>query len=828
MLEINNYEKEFRDWYFQCEKIITKYSDQQNTPDRSARAYKKFNIMWANVQTLLPNVYSRLPEVEVQTLYKDNDPVSRVATILLERVISHCLKYNNQFHEAMNSCVLDRLLGGRGVVWLRYEPHNKSPSTPDGVSPTENKEEFNPAFKENYVMEGLSVDYVHFEDFGHSYARIWSDVEMLWRVIYLNKEQCIARFGQELGEQIPLDSLPSRLNSTTYGDPNAKELVKQAKIYEIWDKSNKKVYWLNKSMGEILDIVDDPLSLEHFFPCPRPLYATLSNNSLKPTPDYIYYKDLSDMLDSLIQKENKLIESLQLKGVYDGAFPELKRLFTEADMGDLVGVKNWGAITEKGGLLSSFQLIDLKPIYDSISVINAQMEVLKSQIYDITGISDILRGQSLEYETAAAQKLKSTNGNGRLKTRQMEIVDFATSIIKLASEIITTHFDISTIVEITSAQNLSQEDQALIPYALQLIKDKLHLGFKIDVSSDSMVFTNQLQEREDRIEYMNVASSFMQQFVQSAAQTPSLAPLMGEMIKFTLQPFKVGKVLEGVIDRTIQELIQQSIAAAQNPPPNPDIEKEKIKGQLEMEKLQYQLQHEILMEDKELQIEYAKIKLQERFEEKKLRLAEEVKQRELQLQVEKEAALQRLQLEESTQRIALEKERNIATEQAEIEKERLRLETESKKDLLLNAQKNITDIEKERMKLGLSDGITVMSQNLEVLNGVSGFNLDENYKNNMTAVFEDRINQETSKVKKTTEDTKKMVSDTSKVLHDSMKNTTDVINNKLSDTEKNIYARLDKDKKERELEKQKEAKPRYKTIKDKDGKFVKLEKVLNG
>jgi len=731
----------------------------------------------------MPNVYSRLPQVEVERRYRDTDPISRVATILLERIIAHCLYYKGQFHEAMNSCVLDRLLGGRGVIWLRYEPHQRNPSTPDGVSPTEDKEEFNPAFKE--ITESIAIDYVHFEDFGHSYARIWTDITMLWRVIYLNREQCIARFGEQMGNMIPLDSLPSRLNSTTYGDPNAKELIKQAKIYEIWDKSNKKVYWLNKSMGEILDTVDDPLQLEHFFPCARPLYSTLSNNSLKPTPDYIYYRDLSDMLDSLIQKENKLIQALQLKGVYDGAFPELKRLFTEANMSDLVGVKNWGAITEKGGLLSSFQLLDLKPIYEAIQVINNQMEVLKQQIYDITGISDILRGQSLEYETAAAQKLKSTNGNGRLKTRQMEIVEFATGIIKLAGEIITTHFAPETIIEVTNASALPIEDQQLIPQALELLKDKLHLGFKVEVTSDSMVFTNQLQEREDRIEYMNVASNFIQQFIQSSLQTPEIAPMLGEMIKFTLQPFKAGKTLEGVIDHTINQLMQKALQLAQNPPPDPELEKEKLKGEIEMQKLELQLQHEILMEDKDLQIEYAKVKLQERFEAEKLKLASEVKEKELALQVQKEEASQRLQLAESTERIRLEKERNLATEEAEIIKEKLRIESEVKRDLIVQAQKNIVDLEKERIKLGFSDGTEAISQNLAVLE--NNGQLDANSINYYKTEFLDNLGS--------------------------------LINTKMSE---NLGGLIDTKMSEFE---QRNKKPSYKTTRDKDGRIIKVDRM---
>jgi hypothetical protein len=73
-------------------------------------------------------------------------------------------------------------------------------------------------------------------------------------------------------------------------------------IYECWDKETGKVTWLLKSMGEILDEQHDPLELEGFFPCPKPLYSNITTENLEPIPDFTMYQDQAKELDTLADR----------------------------------------------------------------------------------------------------------------------------------------------------------------------------------------------------------------------------------------------------------------------------------------------------------------------------------------------------------------------------------------------------------------------------------------------------------------------------------------------------------------------------------------------
>jgi hypothetical protein len=65
----------------------------------------------------------------------------------------------------------------------------------------------------------------------------------------------------------------------------------QATVYEIWWKPTKKVYFIAKSYDELCKEVDDPLKLDGFFPCPEPISATMTNDTLIPVPDYVESQD---------------------------------------------------------------------------------------------------------------------------------------------------------------------------------------------------------------------------------------------------------------------------------------------------------------------------------------------------------------------------------------------------------------------------------------------------------------------------------------------------------------------------------------------------------
>ena len=56
---IGAYDNEFAKWTARTKKIIKRYRD--DTRGQTMNESAKFNILWSNIQTLRPTVYSRLP-----------------------------------------------------------------------------------------------------------------------------------------------------------------------------------------------------------------------------------------------------------------------------------------------------------------------------------------------------------------------------------------------------------------------------------------------------------------------------------------------------------------------------------------------------------------------------------------------------------------------------------------------------------------------------------------------------------------------------------------------------------------------------------------------
>ena len=137
---ISQYDNEFKKWEARTNKIVRRYRDDNRNQNTNETA--KFNILWSNVQTLIPAVYARLPKADVSRRFGDNDPVARVASQLIERALDFEIEHYTDFRSTMKHAVEDRFLGGRGVAWVRYEPHVRAQDIPeDGLQVTEDVDE---------------------------------------------------------------------------------------------------------------------------------------------------------------------------------------------------------------------------------------------------------------------------------------------------------------------------------------------------------------------------------------------------------------------------------------------------------------------------------------------------------------------------------------------------------------------------------------------------------------------------------------------------------------------------------------------------------------
>ena len=582
---VGTYENEFAKWQARVKKLVKRYRD--DTRGSGGNETAKFNILWSNVQTLIPAVYAKLPKADVQRRFGDNDPVGRVASRLIERAIDFEIEHYPDFRSTMKYDVEDRFLGGRGTSWVRYEPHVAPIGVEDdGLSITSDIEqgEGAPPPLEQVEYERAPVDYVHWKDFGHSQGRTWEEVGQVWRWVYMTREAIVERFGEEMARTIPTDQGPETLNA--YRD--SKRQYNLARICELWDKETLKVYWFCKGMPHFIDVREDPLGVEGFFPCPKPLYATTTSDNLVPVPDFVLYQDQAMELDILSDRIDGLVKALRVRGVYDASQPALQRLMTEGDNNALIPVDKWAAFGEKGGLKGSIDLLPLDTIAQALLQCYQARADIKGQIYEITGIADIIRGQSAASETATAQQIKGQYAGLRLRSMQEDVALYATEVIRLKAQVMCLHYQPQTILAYAAAEQMSDADKALIPQALQLIRDKPLRNFRIDIAADSLVQIDEAQEKQDRMQFLQAFGGFLQQALPVGQASPELIPVMMDLLKYGVQAFKAARPLEGSIDAAVEQLKM----AAQQPRENPEAQRAQMVAQAEQAKAQMMMQVE--------------------------------------------------------------------------------------------------------------------------------------------------------------------------------------------------------------------------------------------
>lgn len=643
--EIDLYDQEVKDWHDRCNKIIQKYRDER---DDATRYIRRFALLWSNVETLKPVLYARLPKADVQRRFKDADPVARLACEISERALDYTLDCKESYNLALQEVVEDYLLIAQGVTWKRYVPHFKEVRPRIAVFPngmamaqiepgniqtaemmgegpqiTNDAEQAMSAYvradgepvEEDEILEDdqgryvegepmevldyeeVATDYINRTDFGRNAgARTWDEVYAVWRIAYLTRDELIRRFGEEIGKKVPLDYDPKRENKTVNDD--VKDLFKKARIFEIWDKSTRKVYWIHKAMPDgPLDERDDPLGLSEFFPCPRPLWATQTNNTLVPIPDYAMYQDQDNEIQDITARIAVLEKAIRVRGLYPSNVDAIRTLLQDADDNDMVAIDQ--------NVLTGMAVSDLSkavwfwPLDMIVMALKALIEMrqqLLNDVYQVTGISDVLRGSTDPNETATAQGLKAQWGSIRVRDRQKEVARFVRDNLRLDFEIIFNHFEPSTIAAMTNVESLPevQQNPQLFDAAIQLLKNKALRHFRVDIETDSTVAPDDQAEKQAATEFL---TSFMQGLEAAGKvipMAPELAPAIGEAMMFTARRFKASATLESTIETGMRALTDRIMQQMQNPQPDPaevaKAQATQMKAQSDMQKNQIEQQ----------------------------------------------------------------------------------------------------------------------------------------------------------------------------------------------------------------------------------------------
>ena len=578
--EVTTAEKRLKErWWDSADKVIERYLDERGAGETEAYRY---NIFWANVGILRASLYATPPKPMVSRQYGDfDDDVARVAGEMLERLLTLDLqKELSDTDQAFRYAVEERLIPGAGVIWFRYEVTTETKKTEAVVDPMTGVEMAPAQEYEQITDEQVETDHVHFKDFIYPAARVWEEVPWVARRVWLTREAVEKRFGEEVAK------LMAEEQATSSEEGTSKTFARhKTEIYEIWCRDTRKVYWISTSgSDEKLDEKEDILQLPGFFPCPRPLFATLTTNDLVPRPDFVMVQDQYRELDELSERIVLLEKALRVAGVYDRGTEAIQQLVNGARENTLIPVDQWGALAEKGGLKG---VVDWMPI-DVISKVMGELKEQRvdkvQQIYELTGLSDIMRGATAPRETATAQSLKAQYSSVRLQYLQQEVGIFVQQGLRIKAEIICRHFQPQTILERSNIANTP--DKMLAQPAVQLLKDMGIGKYRIEVNSDSMAIPDYNAERTSRIEFMTMLGQFLTQVTPILQSLPQAAPFFLQLIQWCAAGFRGSRQAEAILDQGIKALQTNPPGPVEEgnkaPPTDPmAVEVERAKGQTE-------------------------------------------------------------------------------------------------------------------------------------------------------------------------------------------------------------------------------------------------------
>lgn len=634
MTEIAYAEQELKKFHERARKVIRRYVDERDAVDAQMRW---LNLFYANTKILRAALYSQAPQPEVKRKFLDyRDQLARVAATILQRSITPDTDDpRDTFDSTMKHVTLDRLVPGLGMAWCRLETDTEDaeliledkPSVGEGLPfPNDHHNEpLNSGFAtptapdsppqtqtityKRITDQRVAVDYVYWEDFLWSPCRVWEENRWTARRVYMDRDQLIHRFGEEIGSQVPLNHRPASSILATYptGITPMNQAIQQAVVYEIWDRIHRKVIWICKDCPQILDEKDDFLNLIGFYPHPKPLLANITTSNTVPRPDYNMVQDQYSELDVVNNRISMLVQACKVVGVYDRASEGVQRMLLEGFDNTLIPVDNWAMFAEKGGVKGQVDWLPLEQVIRALQQLNESREVIKGQIYEMTGIADIVRGDTKASETLGAQEIKAKFASVRIRDVQDEIAVFAAQLLRIKAEIMVKHYDPEILIR--KSNILRTDDAPLAQPAVQLLQSEEGFEWRILVTADQLAQADYALQKQERIELLTSVSGYLQSAGAMFMQVPSTAPLLIGLLKWAVAGFRGARDIEGMLDRELTSLLkmaEQGQGPGQQEKPDPEAQK----AEAEVQKIQMETQAAVQKAQIGLQTDQMKLGVQ--------------------------------------------------------------------------------------------------------------------------------------------------------------------------------------------------------------------------
>lgn len=392
-------EEEFRSGWWKDAEQAEKLYNMETHSQGNQTATTPYNILYSNTEVLLPSLLSSPPRPDVRTKFKDMrlGPIPEVVERFLTALTDPADPGTENLMSAMLETVLSALVPGMGYARLRYYPDRPMP---------------------------LCIESGYYKNFIWAKARKWPKVGWVAFKHELTKEDFFSQFGVE-----PEDQPKLRVDADAEGSSPT------VCVYEVWRKADRKVYFLSDDWQEkVIKVEDDPMQLEGFFPVPGPLTMVSRPGKLEPITLYKYYHNQAEELNRVTTRLNKVLEAIRVRGAYNGLLgPTLEQLLSSNDLENgIVPVQEGALLFQNGGFDRNIWLLPIEKLIVVAQQLYVARQQIKQVIYELTGISDIIRGSSVASETATAQDLKNKWGTIRLRKMQHAVAAYIRDLYRLS------------------------------------------------------------------------------------------------------------------------------------------------------------------------------------------------------------------------------------------------------------------------------------------------------------------------------------------------------------------------------------------------------------
>jgi hypothetical protein len=580
--ELSHAEKREKTWRKEALTIVKLYEGEQSTQS-------PYNILYSNTETLSPALYNTIPRPVVRTRFKTDDALGQLAARVGQRLLEFLLDTGNPddtpFDSILKGCVLEALVPGRGVSRFGYEAEIEEP----GGEEEEFYDEVPPEAMPQVTEEEICATAVSWDAFLHGYAKRWQDVPWCAYQHAMTREELVENFG-DIGKRVTVtasdeDSSGEKSTVETVRASDA-DGAKLATVWEIWDKTSRTVIFIATSYKDApLKVVEDPLQLQGFFPSPEPMRFFATLRGMTPVPLYKLYQEQAEELNIVTKRIRTLVKALKVRGFYDAGIADLAKLL-ECDDNTMLPAENMASLFGQGQSASNaVWILPLNELINALQQLYTQRTQIKSIIFELTGIADIMRGSSQASETLGAQEIKNQWGTLRLKRMQKEVSRYCRDSLRIMLELAVTKMSEETIRKMTGLKFPTTEEKAQAQMAVQqaqmtgqppdpeqaklvgaptwteilaLLKDDIQRNFRIDIETNSTVDAEATEDKKDITELLAAMSQFLLG--------------VGPMVKDGTLPFEAAKAILVTITRRFRmgDDVEDSLKAMQAPKPEAD------------------------------------------------------------------------------------------------------------------------------------------------------------------------------------------------------------------------------------------------------------------